>query len=47
MSNLAFRIETAQLADVAIIQQIYEYHVLNGLGTFEENPPSIVEMQER
>jgi len=47
MSNLAFGIETAQLADVAIIQQIYAHHVLNGLGTFEENPPSLVEMHER
>ena len=47
MSNLVFRIETAQLADVAIIQQIYAYHVLNGLGTFEENPPSVIEMHER
>ena len=47
MSSLEFRVEVAQLADVAIIQQIYAHHVLNGLGTFEENPPSLVEMHER
>ncbi len=47
MSSLVFRVEVAQLADVAIIQQIYAHHVLNGLGTFEENPPSLVEMHER
>jgi phosphinothricin acetyltransferase len=47
MSSLVFRVEGAELADVAIIQQIYAHHVLNGLGTFEENPPSLVEMHER
>ncbi|MBP9743470.1 MAG: N-acetyltransferase [Burkholderiales bacterium] len=47
MSSLSFRFEVAQLVDVVRIQQIYAHHVLNGLGTFEENPPSLVEMHER
>ena len=47
MSKLAFHVELAQLDDVVRIQQIYAHHVLNGLGTFEENPPSIIEMHER
>ena len=47
MSKLAFHVELAQLDDVVRIQQIYAHHVLNGLGTFEENPPSVIEMHER
>jgi len=33
--------------DIPAIQSIYAYHVLNGLGTFEEIPPTIEEMTER
>lgn len=40
-------IRNASLADVAEIQAIYAHHVLHGAGTFEEEPPSVEEMQER
>jgi len=33
--------------DLAAIQAIYAHHVLNGLGTFEETPPSVEEMARR
>ncbi len=33
--------------DVPPIQSIYAHHVLNGLATFEEAPPSIEEMRQR
>ena len=33
--------------DIESIQSIYAYHVLNGLGTFEEVPPTIIEMKSR
>ncbi len=34
-------------ADAAALQAIYGHHVLNGLGTFEEAPPSVEEMERR
>lgn len=34
-------------SDIAKIQQIYAHHVLNGLGSFEEIPPSIDEIASR
>ena len=34
-------------ADAAAIQAIYAHHVLNGTGTFEEDPPSVVDIQAR
>lgn len=40
-------IREANLSDIKQIQEIYAYHVLNGLGTFEETPPSAEEMAER
>ena len=40
-------IRSATDADIAEIQSIYAYHVLNGAGTFEEIPPSVEEMQAR
>lgn len=33
--------------DIATIQDIYQYHVLNGTASFEITPPSIEEMRER
>lgn len=47
MSLSLFQVSAAQMDDVARIQQIYAYHVLHGLGTFEETPPSFSEMQGR
>jgi L-amino acid N-acyltransferase YncA len=43
----AMDIRTATLADVPDIQAIYAHHVLNGTGTFEEEPPSVEEMTAR
>ena len=37
----------ATLADVPEIQAIYAHHVLHGVGTFEEAPPSIEDMAGR
>jgi phosphinothricin acetyltransferase len=34
-------------ADVAAIQAIYAHHVLTGLASFEEVPPSVAEMARR
>ena len=40
-------IRPAGLEDLPAIQSIYAYHVLNGLGTFEEAPPSVEEIGRR
>ena len=40
-------IRAATEADVPDIQSIYAHHVLTGIGTFEEEPPSVEEMAER
>jgi L-amino acid N-acyltransferase YncA len=40
-------IRSATEADVPDMQAIYAHHVLNGTGTFEEEPPSVEEMAER
>jgi phosphinothricin acetyltransferase len=41
------RIRPAALEDLEAVQTIYAHHVLNGLGTFEEVPPSIQEIAQR
>ena len=43
--SLVFRDATA--ADVPALQAIYAHHVLHGVGTFEEVPPSLVDMREK
>jgi L-amino acid N-acyltransferase YncA len=40
-------IRAATEADIPEIQSIYAHHVLHGLGTFDEAPPSVEEMAER
>ena len=40
-------LRAADPGDLAAIQAIYAHHVLNGLGTFEEVPPSLADMAER
>lgn len=40
-------IRAATEADIADIQSIYAHHVLNGTGTFDEEPPSVEEMADR
>ena len=34
-------------SDMAAIRRIYEHHVVNGLGSFEEKPPSVAELKRR
>ena len=34
-------------ADMPVIQRIYAHHVLHGLGSFEEVPPTVDEMRAR
>jgi phosphinothricin acetyltransferase len=33
--------------DMPAVQRIYAYYVLHGLGSFEEKPPSVSELQRR
>jgi L-amino acid N-acyltransferase YncA len=41
------RLRDADHADLPEIQAIYAFHVLTGVGSFEETPPSIEDMQQR
>ena len=41
------RLRPAGTADLEAVQAIYAHHVLTGLGTFEEAPPTLAEMAER
>ncbi len=43
----AVLVRDAEAADMADIQAIYAHHVLHGLATFEEVPPSVAEMINR
>jgi len=45
MNGLVLRASTA--TDVAAIAAIYAHHVLSGLGSFEETPPSVEEIARR
>jgi L-amino acid N-acyltransferase YncA len=40
-------VRDARAADMAAVQAIYAHHVLHGLATFEEVPPSVEEMTAR
>ena len=40
-------IRPASAADFVAIQSIYAHHVLHGLASFEETPPSVPEMRRR
>ena len=40
-------VEDATEADMVAVQRIYAHHVLHGLATFEESPPSVDEMVGR
>ena len=41
------RVRDAQPGDMAEVQAIYAHHVLHGLASFEEVPPSVAEMSAR
>jgi len=40
-------VRDATTPDMAAVQLIYAHHVLHGLATFEEVPPSVEELLER
>lgn len=40
-------VRDAMASDVPAIQAIYAHHVLHGLASFEEEPPSVEEMRSR
>ena len=44
---MSARLRPATVADAAAVRAIYAHHVLHGLGTFEETPPSVEEMATR
>jgi L-amino acid N-acyltransferase YncA len=44
LEQLQFSLREAAERDLAAIAEIYAYHVLNGLGTFEEAPPDVAEL---
>lgn len=45
--NEPVSVRVAHESDMATLQPIYAYHVLNGLGSFEETPPDIGEFTRR
>lgn len=45
MSHIVVRNSTD--ADVSAVRRIYAYHVLHGLGSFEEEQPSVTELKRR
>lgn len=47
MGPVPLRIRDATATDMAQVQAIYAFHVLHGLASFEETPPSPAEMIER
>jgi phosphinothricin acetyltransferase len=47
MIKTAVFVRDAREADMADVQAIYAHHVLHGLASFEETPPSIAEMIAR
>ena len=46
-AGFSVEIRNAETADFARIAEIYGYHVLNGLSSFEEEAPGEEEMRER
>ena len=46
-AELPVAVRDARAADLAAVQAIYAHHVLRGLATFEEVPPSVDELIER
>jgi L-amino acid N-acyltransferase YncA len=44
MAMNAILVRDAAEADMSAVQAIYAHHVLHGIATFEEIPPSVEEM---
>lgn len=47
LERIHFSLREAAERDLGAIAEIYAYHVLNGLGTFEEVPPDVAELGRR
>lgn len=47
MSSFGGTVRAATERDMAAVQAIYAHHVLHGLASFEEEPPSLDEMKAR
>jgi L-amino acid N-acyltransferase YncA len=45
--DAAVQVRDASRADMPAVQAIYAHHVLHGLATFEETPPTVAEMLAR
>src|ERR1043166_3466301 len=45
--RVAVAVRDARDADVPVVQAIYAHHVLHGLATFEEVPPTVAELAGR
>jgi L-amino acid N-acyltransferase YncA len=45
--GMQMKVRDADAQDIPAIQAIYAHHVLHGLGTFEETPPTIEDMTQR
>jgi L-amino acid N-acyltransferase YncA len=44
---VAVQLRPAQVEDLPAIHSIYAHHVLHGLASFEEEPPSVEELERR
>jgi phosphinothricin acetyltransferase len=44
---MTLSVRDAQAGDIGALQAIYAHHVLHGLGTFDEVPPSVAEFEEK
>jgi phosphinothricin acetyltransferase len=44
---MTLQVRDASIGDIGALQAIYAHHVLHGLGTFDEVPPSVVDFEEK
>jgi L-amino acid N-acyltransferase YncA len=44
---MSLAVRNATAGDIAALQAIYAHHVLHGLGTFDEVPPSVAEFEAK
>ncbi len=46
-NNNKIVIRDGEDTDISVVQRIYAHHVLHGLASFEEQPPSVAELSRR
>lgn len=44
---MTLQVRDAAFGDIGALQAIYAHHVLHGLGTFDETPPSVADFEEK